>query len=330
MTGRFRVGRAENPREGSPRTDPPVTTPASSATAGRRILVVDDDPAIGSTLAECLGPAGYVIDISADGTDGVQRAVSGRPDLVVLDVHLPPTDGFDAAVRIRKSPHAKEIPILFVSGVRDLAVRMRRIGIEDADFLPKPFGVDELLTRIERVLETARVRQALHRQAERDELTGLGNLRLFQARLATEYARFARYGEPLTLVAVDVDKLKRINDEHGHAAGNEALRAIADVIGREARDVDIPARCGGDEFLIMLPHTTLSQAAAFAGRVVNAIRQITVSDVRLSVSVGIAELTRADVAATAEQLLRRADAAAYRAKREGGDRICLDGEADLT
>jgi len=158
-----------------------------------------------------------------------------------------------------------------------------------------------------------------------DALTGLGNLRLYQACMAAEHARFARYGEPLSLVVIDVDKLKRINDEHGHLAGNEALRAIADVIRREAREVDVAARYGGDEFLVVLPHTTLPRAGFFADRVRDAVRQLTVHGVRLSVSIGVAALSRPGSTETADDLLQRADAAAYRAKRDGGDRTCLDG-----
>jgi diguanylate cyclase (GGDEF)-like protein len=201
---------------------------------------------------------------------------------------------------------------------------MRQTAIDDADFLRKPFNCDELITRIERVVEHARTRQALHRQAEHDELTGLGNLRRFQKKLADEHARFARYGEPLALVTIDVDKLKRINDDGGHLVGNEALRAIADVIRRQAREVDVAARCGGDEFVVILPHTTLREAAVFGDRVRDTVRRLHVRGFSLSVSVGIAALSRPASIETVEQLLHRADSAAYRAKRQGGDRTCLD------
>jgi diguanylate cyclase (GGDEF)-like protein len=321
MTGRFRVGSASD----APEPVSWIDSRPIEAADGRRILVVDDDPAIGEALSECLEPAGYAVDVAGDGTDGVTRATLARPDLVVLDVNLPPTDGFDTAANIRRTPDGHQIPILFLSGVRDLAVRMRDVSIDDVDFLRKPFGVDELLTRIERGLALARARQVLHRQAARDALTGLGNLRLFQSCMAAEHARFARYGEPLSLVVIDVDKLKRINDEHGHLAGNEALRAIAAVIRREAREVDVAARYGGDEFLVVLPHTTLPRAGFFADRVRDAVRQLTVHGLRLSVSIGVAALSRPGSTETADDLLQRADAAAYRAKRDGGDRTCLDG-----
>jgi two-component system cell cycle response regulator len=330
MTARFRVGLDSGMPQAAPWTaEEPPAVPTNLGEPKRRILVVDDDRVMAFTLLELLEDAGYAVEVATDGADGVARAVSGRPDLILLDVNLPPTDGFDTATRIRKSPDAKEVPILFVSGLRDLAERMRQVAIADVDFLRKPFGFDELLTRIERVLDLARARRTLHRQAEIDELTGLGNLRLFQTRLSEEHARYLRYGEPFALVAVDVDKLKRINDEHGHLAGNEALCAIADVLRNEAREVDIPARYGGDEFLIILPHTTLVAAAVFADRVRDAVRGRVVRGLPLSVSIGVASLDRPGSAESAHELLHRADAAAYRAKRAGGDAVCLDERPDL-
>jgi two-component system cell cycle response regulator len=303
-----------------------VPAPVAMA-AGRRILVVDDDRAVALGLVELLEPAGYTVHATADGTQALDLAVSTRPDLVVLDVNLPPTDGFDTAARMRQSPSACDIPILFLSGVRDLAIRMRSLRIADVDFLRKPFEVNELLARIERVLEMAQARQALHRQAELDELTGLGNLRVFQARLASEHARFLRYGDPLSLVVIDVDKLKRINDQHGHLAGNVALRQVAEVIQREAREVDLPVRYGGDEFLVILPHTTLPEAAVFAHRVREAVGRVGTIERPLSVSIGVASLSLAGSTDTTEQLLERADAAAYRSKRAGGNCISLDDES---
>src|SRR4029079_15293597 len=111
MTGRSRVGPASNAPEPVSLTD----SGAVDGVGGRRILVVDDDPTIASTLAECLAPAGYEVDVAADGADAVARALLTPPDLVVLDVNLPPTDGFDTAASIRQSPETRAIPILLLS-----------------------------------------------------------------------------------------------------------------------------------------------------------------------------------------------------------------------
>src|SRR5678815_3330676 len=160
MTGPTRVG----PGSDAPEHVAWADSGPTEAAAGRRILVIDDDPTIGETLTELLEPAGYTVDVATDGTDGVRRTALARPDLIVLDVNLPPTDGFDTAANIRETPDGHQIPILFLSGVGDLAVRMRSLSIGEVDFLRKPFAFDELLTRIERGLALARAHRVLLRQ----------------------------------------------------------------------------------------------------------------------------------------------------------------------
>src|ERR1043165_8938690 len=139
MTGRFELGLDSGPRHAGPWPGAGPAEPGAMAGAAKRILVVEDDRVMAGTLVELLEDAGYAVEVANDGTDGVRRAVSGQPDLVLLDVNLPPTDGFDTAVRIRTVSDARPVPILFLSGLRDLAERMRRVAIADVDFLRKPF-----------------------------------------------------------------------------------------------------------------------------------------------------------------------------------------------
>jgi diguanylate cyclase (GGDEF)-like protein len=210
---------------------------------------------------------------------------------------------------------------------------VRGIRLSDVDFLPKPCSIDELLTRIQRVRDQATARRKLLLEAEHDELTGLGNLRLLRSRMIAERSRVERYGSALTLVVVDVDKLKQINDQHGHVAGSRALKAIADVLRKEVRETDLPIRYGGDEFVVLLPHTTLAEGLAFANRALAHIAEIKPGGIAVTVSIGIASLgTKAKAGSDAsgtnsdDDLLRRADASAYRAKRLGGNRVCADGD----
>jgi two-component system cell cycle response regulator len=196
--------------------------------------------------------------------------------------------------------------------------------------LPKPFSSDELLTRIQRVRDQAAARRKLTLEAEHDELTGLGNLRQLRTRMVSERARSERYGSPLSLVVVDVDKLKQINDQHGHIAGSRAIRAIADVLKKEVRETDLPVRYGGDEFVVLLPHTNLADGLTFANRAVDHIAAIKPGGIPVTVSIGVASLgvrsAETSGATLDDDLLRRADAAAYRAKRLGGNRVCADGD----
>jgi diguanylate cyclase (GGDEF)-like protein len=158
---------------------------------------------------------------------------------------------------------------------------------------------------------------ALVELSRTDSLTGLRNPRAFEERLAEEVARAVRYGEPLSLLVVDVDGLKAINDRSGHHAGDVALRAVADALRAGARQIDLTARVGGDEFAVVAPRTDTAAAAALAER----IRSLVMArgEPRLTVSIGV--VTTRDGRPSAASLREVADTALYAAKRGGRNRV---------
>src|SRR5919202_5931958 len=172
-------------------------------------------------------------------------------------------------------------------------------------------------------LDNARLHRIVERQALVDTLTGLANRRHAQDALAIEISRAARFGDPLALVVVDVDTFKTVNDTHGHPFGDRVLRELAEVLRANLRDIDLPSRWGGDEFVLVLPGTDRDGAVAVAERIRVALSDrvvLTPEGAAVSTTASFGVAVYPDVASEAE-LLAAADAALYEAKRAGKNRV---------
>jgi diguanylate cyclase (GGDEF)-like protein len=156
-----------------------------------------------------------------------------------------------------------------------------------------------------------------------DTLTGLRNRRYLTRRFAQELERLRRYGTPLSLLLIDVDRLKLINDRYGHAGGDAALRSVAHSLETTCRGADVVARFGGDEFAVMLPSTSAAEAAILAERLLSTVERDSAPTGRaISVSVGVAEALPGD---TADEVCEAADRALYRSKWNGRRRVTVAG-----
>jgi diguanylate cyclase (GGDEF)-like protein len=214
-----------------------------------------------------------------------------------------------------------------------------RIGADD--FLAKPFADAEIqaragaMLRIKSLQDQLRTAKAeLEKLSVTDGLTGLYNRRHFEERLAEEFRRSQRYSDPVSLIMLDLDHFKDVNDRFGHQFGDRVLRETATLLDDSIRDPDICARYGGEEFAIILPKTHLQGALAVAERIFRQLRQKTYpvegsgraaagsAELRVTASAGLSFFPSKDVT-TPELLVRFADDALYRAKREGRDTICL-------
>jgi two-component system cell cycle response regulator len=294
-----------------------------------RVLVVDDDPELRDLATMILEP-GYEVLTAADGEASIAIARAERPDLILMDLYMPRLDGLGALEQLRSDPSTAEIPVILVSARSEESVRVRGLDLGAVDFLSKPFSEQELRARLDRTLRLVRSQSVLRELAETDPLTGLANLRAFRTRLAEEVKRARRYRTALTCVMADLDHLKAINDQLGHAAGDLAISAVARTIGEELRETDFGARYGGDEFVLLLPHTGKEEGRVFAERICTRLRKapLTVAGRRvlLGASFGVAELGNNGDDDEGGELVRAADAALYDAKHAGRGRVAVTGK----
>ena len=295
----------------------------------RLILVAEDNVDQGAMIEKLLVGEGFDVVLTRNGEDLLKQARRAPPDLFLLDGHMPTLNGFQAAQSLHADPRTSGVPILFLSAAEDLVLRIRALKPDTVDFLRKPYAPAELLARIERALTQGLVYEELRAEAEVDALTGLGNARALFRNLTIEQSRIARYGATSAVVMMDVDKLKTINDRHGHVVGSRILQAIGELLRGMIRETDLAARYGGDEFVVIVAHSTVAEGGSFAERFLGRLRELRPEGLDVSMSMGIAALGRSEDQSS-DALLANADAAAYRAKRLGGNQVCIfDGELDV-
>ncbi|MBU8894783.1 diguanylate cyclase response regulator [Corallococcus sp. H22C18031201] len=296
------------------------------------LLIIEDDAGVRDSLRELLTPRFEVL-CASEGGAGVELAREHRPDLVLLDRFLPNADGLSVLETLQRDARTQPLPVIFLTGDADEATLERCLEMGAVDFIHKPASARELTARIDRALRQSEQQRRLQILAQTDALTGLANFRALSVRLDEEFRRADRYGYPLSVVVIDLDHLKALNDGLGHDVGNQAILALATLLQTNLRESDFAARFGGDEFVVLLPHQTAQEASVFADRIRTGMHGVSVhkSDGRpapfgLSVSAGVADHTLETARGSTESLLQAADAALYEAKREGRDRVVVFGQ----
>jgi len=268
-----------------------------------------------------LKTAGIYSQIVTNPLDILRAIEEFLPDLILLDLYMPECTGLELAQVIRQMKAFVSLPIVYLSAETNREKQLAAIGLGGDDFLTKPIKPDHLISSVTSRIE--RYRQ-LRELMLRDSLTGLFNHTSIRNRLGQEIARSARSNQPLTFAMVDIDNFKKVNDSHGHAAGDRVLKALSHLFTRRLRQSDIVGRYGGDEFVIVMPNT--DETAAL--RILNDLREA-FSLVRHSsmgneftttLSCGLASFPKYQNVAS---LSEAADQAMYIAKRQGSNQVIL-------
>lgn len=294
------------------------STPAPPPRALPRVLVADDDPDFLELLAD-LFEERYELWMAHDGSAAVEVARTEDLDLAILDLDLQGSNGFDIAQQITAAAPRRP-QLMFVSGAGGTDVKVRGLSLGAADFVTKPVDGDELLARVARIIANGEHERSLLVEALTDPLTGLGNYRSLVRNLEVELERARRHDLPLSLLTVDLDGLKRINDDFGHGAGNDAICVVAEVLTAGVRLGETVARQGGDELSVLLPNTTGAAALILGERLRAAVASRSIRERPISVSVGVGSRERGDTTLDARGLVEASDVALYRSKRAGRNR----------
>jgi diguanylate cyclase (GGDEF)-like protein len=298
-----------------------------------RVLAAEDNPVFQSMLKTMLTKWGYQAVIARSGTEAWRVLESeDAPRLAVLDWMMPGMDGVEICRRIRSANREPYIYILLLTARTESEDLIEGMDAGADDYLTKPFNAHELRVRLHagrRILdlqeELLKAREALRDQATHDGLTGLLNRTTILETLDDELARGARACQPVSVLMVDLDRFKAINDTHGHLAGDAVLREAARRLKSAARRYDSVGRYGGEEFLIVVPGCDAADAALQAERMREAIGgtpfATTSRPVPVTASLGVACSTHC----VPEFLVREADDALYEAKANGRNQVVARG-----
>lgn len=304
------------------------------ATRAARVLVVDDDAVNRQLASDTLAAAGYDVSSAVDGVEALERVRREPPDLLILDVMMPRMNGLEVCRIVKSVASDTFIPIILVTVKSDVDSKVAGLKLGADDYIGKPYNPLELRARVESMLRIKALqdrinakRRELEALSLTDELTGLLNHRAMQKRLKDEFSRAQRYNDPLSILMIDIDHFKAVNDAHGHLVGDRVLAEIAHTLVGSVREIDVAARYGGEEFLIILPQTHFAGSLAVAERIWRAVGEHRFSvegvDLRLTISVGVSFFPNKSVTSP-DRLVALADEALYQAKRDGRNRICLN------
>ncbi len=304
------------------------------------VLIIDDSVTVREQIIRTLEPFklfdGYYE--AEDGLDGFKKLLSSPVDIILCDLEMPRIDGFKFLNMLKNRPELQDVPVIILTGINDRERKLKGLEQGASDYITKPFDHEELVARVKIHLKIKKLQDELKRSNERllelsntDHLTGLFNRRYMMEVLEKEVQRSVRNGNDLSIIMLDIDHFKQVNDRYGHLQGDVVLKRVALQLKKESRSYDCPARYGGEEFIAILPDSSLQQSVFVADRIRVAIQAFTfdgpLASLRLTASLGVAHFSK-EQSITVDGFIKQADDALYRAKSNGRNRVEFHDPAD--
>ncbi|MCE5361795.1 diguanylate cyclase [Pseudomonas anguilliseptica] len=285
-----------------------------------RVLIIDDDRELASRFSLILRGANMLVEMLHEPAEIFDRMRSFNPEVVLLDVSMPGCTGPELAQIIRLNDDWLRVPIVYLSAETDITRQMNALIKAGDDFVTKPISDNALVAAVFSRAQRARL---LSNALSRDSLTGLLKHADIKEQAAIELERAQRSGKPASVAMLDIDFFKKVNDSYGHAAGDNVIRALANLLRQRLRRIDSLGRYGGEEFLVVLPDCPAEQAR----RILDEIRQrfaelhFIAGGQQFSVTLSAGIACTDDAPTSADDLLDKADRALYGAKHGGRNRV---------
>ena len=315
-----------------------LANPAREAVAdtgrGARILIVDDRQTSWERMAHSLSQE-HIVDIETEPRQAVFQVAEKPFDLAIVSLGLESYDGLRLCSHIRSLERTRNLPLLAIAEADDNTRLMRGLEIGVNDYLIRPVDHNELLARVRTQVKKKRYAERLRDNVQvsieaaiTDALTGLHNRRYMENHLGTLMEQAIMRCRPLSILILDIDFFKAVNDTHGHSAGDEVLEEFARRLKKAVRGIDLACRYGGEEFVVVMPDTDIAMATAVAERLRRRIAaepfpiNRNARTAKVTISIGIAAMRSSEDKPA--EIIKRADQALYRAKREGRNRVVAD------
>ncbi|MFK4809257.1 PleD family two-component system response regulator [Devosia neptuniae] len=297
------------------------------------ILIVDTDARHAERIKAYLAP-GHRVDVLTQPADAVFQVTGAQYELALITMSLTDFDPLRVCSQIRTLEHTRNLPIILVADEADRPKVVRALDLGVNDFIMRPVERNELAARVRTQIRRQRYATELRHSVNQtmamavtDDMTGLYNRRYFERHLGVMLSKAQSQGRDMALMILDVDHFKAVNDTYGHDIGDSVLKEFANRLKRNVRGVDLACRFGGEEFVVLMPDTDVRQAESIAERVRQSVAERSFEAgagrmIGVTVSVGVT--LNESLSDTPETLIKRADVALYRAKREGRNRVVFD------
>ena len=295
-----------------------------------KILIIDDEHSNILALVEILG-AEFEIFFQRNGAAGIKAAFELLPDIILLDILMPEMDGYEVLTKLKQAELTRDIPVIFITGLREIEDEKKGFILGAVDYITKPFISEIVELRVKSQAKIVEQMKKIEHLSMTDQLTGLPNRRCFDTRFNSDWGRALREQTPISVLIMDVDNFKKYNDSFGHQQGDFALQSFGKVISKTLkRPGDFAARWGGEEFIVLLPDTNASGAIYIAEEIRRNIEEMTIpSDdekaAKITVSIGVNTREHGD-SDDKKVFFIRADDALYASKEKGRNTVSIYNE----